>query len=1152
MSVPFRVPAESLRKQERVSDPAVSAWVSANAGAGKTTVLVRRVIRLLLDGNPPARILCLTFTKAAAANMANKVLETLSEWVRLDDAALDDAIGKVSPLAPTPAFRTRARRLFAEALETPGGLKVQTIHAFCDRVLHQFPVEAGVQAGFAVLDEVQEQALLTRAREAVLIKAANEPDGALGRALAVAVAAASDDNFAQALDEAVRQRRKLRRLQELDGRTTLAKALGLSPRDSSEALTAEILNGPFLPREEWIKAAASLQPLGGNAKSSAERIISAANAHSSEIMLEEYLFVFFTTEGEPRPDSGFGSANAQASAPDIYARLFDERDRLVGLRDRLFATRALERTAALLVLAEATVGRYEHEKGARGAVDYGDLIEKTADMLGDTGSAWVLYKLDGGIDHVLIDEAQDTSPEQWNVIERLTEEFFAGRGAREDRVRTIFVVGDDKQSIFSFQGADPRLFGEMREAFRRRVSESGQTFHPDELVLSFRSARGVLAAVDAVFKRPQAFQGLSSSGEETTVHEAIRTKAPALVEIWETEKPVENGEEGVPWDAPLDARSETSPTVRLAQRIASAVEHWTDGGLAIEDRESGELRTPTAGDVIVLVRQRGPLFEAIIQALKKGGIAVAGADRLKLAEHIAVMDLMALGDALLLDADDLALACALKSPLFGLHEQELYLLAHGRQGTLAAVLHAQSQANPRFAEAAAALSRWREEAAALRPFDFYSRVLGRDGGRARMLARLGHEAADAIDEFLARALDYEQTETPSLAGFLHFLRHAGTEVKRDLEVESDAVRVMTVHGAKGLEAPIVVLADTTSIPDGRQERLIDLPGSEAFVWAGRKKLDSTPERAARAAADELRQAEYRRLLYVALTRAADALVVCGYESEQQIKDGCWYKLVRDALEGEPSELVATQVPYAGEGVWRWRPGPAHTTAVLPLRPIEATEREPWLAEPVQNPPPAPKLVRPSRLDPDGESSPVFKKLAGRTLDPRRRGDLIHRLLHRLPHASPAKRADSAALLLSAVAGDLSVPERQALAQEAIGVIEDPALAELFGAGSRGEVDIAGYLPAGEIAGRIDRIAVTAEAVLIADFKTGTPPSRPDDTPQHHLAQLRIYRDLLAKIYPGRAMRTLLVWTAGPAIQEIGPQQLDAVPAIQAFGPPVHD
>ncbi|MEX0591147.1 MAG: double-strand break repair helicase AddA [Xanthobacteraceae bacterium] len=1146
MSARAEVPADTAERQERVSDPTVSAWVSANAGAGKTTVLVRRVIRLLLAGNPPARILCLTFTKAAAANMANKILETLSNWVRLDDGALDQAIGEVSALAPTPALRATARRLFAQALETPGGLKVQTIHAFCDRVLHQFPMEARVQAGFEVVDEVQEEQLLRRAREAVLTEAANDPAGPLGRALSIAVAAATDDSFNMALAESVRGRRKLLRLGEIGGETAVAEALGLSADISTGSIAKEILASPHLPRSEWETAARSLREGSTADRDLANRFVAAANV-PDEGRLFAYLEVFLTGDGKLRSRSRFFTKEIAKRHPVLAERLDREFERMTGLIDRYRTAEALERTAALLTLATETIQRFQALKRARGALDYSDLIEKTADMLADTGAAWVLYKLDGGIDHVLIDEAQDTSPEQWSVIDKLTEEFFAGRGAREDRDRTIFVVGDEKQSIFSFQGAAPKKFGEMLKAFKLRVENAGSEFRAEKLKLSFRSARGVLEAVDTVFGRPEAFRGLVSADENSTIHEAIRTKAPALVEVWETEKPADDEEGVLPWDAPLDARSETSPTVKLAQRIASAVKFWTGGGLAIEDRKTRELRAPNPGDVIVLVRQRGPLFDAILQALKKADIPVAGADRLKLSEHIAVMDLMALGDALTLEADDLALACALKSPLFGLDEDDLYALAHGRAGTLAASLSARADENARFADTAQKLARWRKEASALRPFDFYSRVLGRDKGRERMLARLGHEAADAIDEFLARALSYERTETPTIAGFLNFLRRAGTEVKRDLEVESNSVRVMTVHGAKGLEAPLVVLADTTSIPDGRGTRLHDLPGTEAFIWAGKKPLDSEVEQAARLAADGLREQEYRRLLYVALTRAADALIVCGFESGIALKEGCWYRLVRDALEaGDPSELLAADAPYAKAMRWRAAPGPAMKAAdAVPEKMITLA---PWLTEAAETTPPGPRRLVPSQFDPDDEPRSPYAAAAPGALDPRRRGDLMHRLLQYLPDVRADARRDAAARWLARIAGDLPASDRAALAAEAMRVIAEPALAELFGPASRAEVDVLVREPDAEFEmfGRIDRLAVTADAILVADFKTGAPAADAADVPLRYVQQLAIYRDVLARVYPGLAMQALLVWTAGPAIHKIDAARLEAA-MVEAIG-----
>ncbi len=1159
------LPEKTRLAQESASDPAVSAWVSANAGSGKTTVLVRRAIRLMMAGTPPARILCLTYTKAAAAHMANEVLRVLSQWVRLDDATLDAKLAEVDPAPVSDTRRARARRLFAAALETPGGLKVQTIHAFCDRVLHQFPFEARVPAGFEVLEEVGERDLLARARLSVLMQAASDRDGELGRALARAVAVASDKRLSETLDEAVRERRKLQRFFEQHGANAdaaIAAALGLQAKDTLAKVEKQIVEGPNLPRAEWSRIAAKLHALDGNARKRGMALAAAAANSDPAAAIGEYFSVFFTGNGDPRADGGFGNQGARAQEPDLFARLFEERERLVPLFEKRAAASARERSVALLTLAGAVIGRYEKMKAERGRLDFGDLVGKTADLLSDTAAAWVHYKLDGGIDHILIDEAQDTSPEQWTVIEKLAEEFFAGLGARDDRRRTIFAVGDEKQSIFSFQGADPARFDAMRREFMKRSLTAELPFRDEKLTLSFRSMRGVLIAIDKVFERPQAHGGLSSSDPGKTVHEALRAEAPALVELWPTVKPdAKDDEDGLAWDAPLDAEPETNPAVKLARQIAAAVAHWTGGGLAVTDRQTRQTRAARAGDVIVLVRRRGVLFEAILRALKDRGVAVAGADRLDLVEHIAVMDLMALADALLLEHDDLSLACALKSPLFGLTDDDLMALAPGRTGSLAAALDEKAKTEERFKPAAEKLAHWREEARKLRPFDFLSRVLGRDRGRESILGRLGDEAADALDELLARALAYEQTEAPTLAGFLAFLRRAGAEVKRDLEIESQAVRVMTVHGVKGLEAPIVVLADTTGKPaDGRHDpRLFMLPvpnappgAPEAPVWALGNKFDSKNLGGARSAARDKREEEYRRLLYVAVTRAADALIVCGHESERsKLPEGCWYQLVHDALKPDMAEQDA---PGFEGKVWRLQPAPAQRTEKQSA-PASAKIDEPgWLKRPAAPPRPLTRVIAPSRAMADA----VFERKRSApadSIDLLRRGKLVHALLHALVPIPPFERLDRAKRFL-ADAADVKERERDELTAEAIAVLGHADCAMLFRENSRGEVPIFARreLERGpiEIAGRIDRLAETEDAVHIADFKTDRqPPLVADARFSAYVSQLALYREALKPLYPGKAVRAHLVWTVKPVIEEIPADALDAAfqRAIRDLGGP---
>lgn len=1129
--------------QAQASDPRNSAWVSANAGSGKTTVLVRRVIRLLLDGVPPGRILCLTYTKAAAAHMANKVLETLSKWVRLDDDALDQAISEIEPGTPDATRRAQARRLFAAALETPGGLKVQTIHAFCDRVLHMFPVEADAPAGFEVLDELGESDLLEAARLDVLLEAGRNADSALGRALVHCIEISGDETIEKVIAEAVRAREHLRAFDYDTARAAMLAALGLGDNDTHETISGDILSGGTLPAAEWQATALSLQALEGNAAKTGTALLQAASAQDAE-RLGTYLGVFFTAKGEPKADSTFGAKGDLEKIAAVRDWLFAERERLVPLLQKLRASLECDRSCALLTLAAAVFKRYETLKRQRGVLDFSDLVTRTVELLERESSAWVHYKLDGGIDHILVDEAQDTSPEQWRIVAKLAEEFFAGKGASE-RNRTIFAVGDEKQSIFSFQGADPQRFAEMRDQFARKIGATGAALELPRLRLSYRSTTIVLGAVDKVFEKEAARKGLSAQDSQGPLHEAVRRNAPGMVEIWKPVKAKNEANEDEGWDKPFDTARETSAPVQLAQQIAKAVRHWTAGGLSVGDRKNGETpRAVTPGDIIILVQSRGVLFDAILRTLKKENIPVAGADRLRLTENIAVMDLIALGDALLLSEDDLALACVLKSPLFHFTDDDLFALCHTRSGTLWQSLAASGE--PRYADAARLLSRWRELAAHLRPFDFYSRVLGRDGGRKKMIARLGAEAADALDEFLAAALSYESYETPSLHGFLSFLRRADAEIKRDLEAEANAVRVMTVHGVKGLEAPVVILADTTSLPHASKDPRVvpvardDAPAGTlpALIWAARKEDSSAKLNDAREAARELRLEEYRRLLYVALTRAADALVVCGYlnKKQKEPEKGSWYDLVDSALAKDTAQITEHDVGYSSEKILRWRT-PAFNAVTAPdAAPPETPPELPgWLGAAWNHSGGERKKLRPSPTTPGTRTKETAESKGGRT-----RGILLHRLLQSLPELSASEREAAALRYLKQAAPDLPETSQAALAAEALRVIADPACAKLFAPESRAEPELIALIEDVEISARLDRIAVEGDEVTFADFKSDAAiPASAAAIPSRYLTQLAVYRAALLKTYPGKRIRGLLIFTAGPRVFEIPEESLES-------------
>jgi ATP-dependent helicase/nuclease subunit A len=1089
--------------------------------------------------------LCITFTKAAAANMAERVFSTLGRWIALDDGGLDAALREAGA-TPSPRLRRRARALFAEALDTPGGLKVQTIHALCTRLLQQFPFEAEVPAHFAVLDDRDQAAMLERASLNVLLAAASDPDGRAGRALAAAMAQAADVTFRDVVREAVLGRERLVGDDGLEAALArLSRTLGIAPGLDGAALARDIVEGPHLPLSQWDAAVRAFDSGTPNDHKQAARLREAL-ALEGPMRVDAYLGLF------GRDDKGvfvarkalFTKALAKQH-PALAQALTDEQSRVLGLREKRCAVALRERTRALMVIAGDVTDAYRREKRARGLLDYDDLIDKTLAMLDRVASSWVHYKLDRGIDHVLIDEAQDTSPQQWDIVERLIAEFTSGKGARDGVHRTVFAVGDEKQSIFSFQGAAPREFDARRRALMQRFHAAGQRFEQVAFTYSFRSGPAILQSVDGVFADEEIYRSIHAVENSAPLHQALADAAPGLIELWEPEEKDARPEiEG--WRAPFDAASETSPEVKLARRIQRRVAALIDAGTPTGP--TGRQRRLSYGDVLILVRRRGRVFDAVIQALKRAGMPVAGADRLKLTQHVAVIDLMNLADALLLRQDDLALAVALKSPLFGLDDDDLIALAARRKGSLRDALEANADAAPRYREAARRLRACEAIAARETPFGLFAWLLGGDGGRGRILRRLGPEANDALDEFLELALGYERRAPASLQGFLAWLRAADTEVKRDMEMGRDEVRVMTVHGAKGLEAPVVVLADTTVSPtDHQHPRLIRLQGAPfeppCVVWAGARADDPPAVAGARAAMIRETEDEYRRLLYVAMTRAADRLIVggCLAGNRNDVREASWYDLIRKGL--TRADLIETRIETDDGPVRRYARAGVPEALPLPAARAPATaafDLPPWLHTPAAAIAGVGVALHPShagsRARPHGGTADAAA---------RKRGTLAHRLLQSLPEVAAGERMVKALAFLARHAGDWKEDARAALADEVIALIAEPRFAALFAAGSRAEVPIVGRLARAGAAplrvhGQIDRLAITAKGVLIADYKTDRhPPRIAGDIPKDYVRQLALYRAVLTKLHPGVPVRAAIVFTATPEIFDVAAARLDA-------------
>ncbi|RWP17188.1 double-strand break repair helicase AddA [Mesorhizobium sp.] len=1160
MKKAYPIPTDTAVSQASASDPQNSAWVSANAGSGKTHVLAQRVIRLLLRGTDPSKILCLTYTRAAAANMSNRVFSTLSEWTALGDAELATRIETLDGRQPDRETMRRARRLFAEALETPGGLKIQTIHAFCESVLHQFPLEANIPAHFEMLDPQMEASLFSAARRD-MISGTAAGDAGLAEAFATILERGSEHGLDALLAEIVRKRDGLRAFISAaggDGFQALFDEFRFRAGQTAEGLAASVWPLPgFLP-DYFITFARAAE--AADARLVLNNVLPYARLAFAEDdpvrRLHLLAKAFLRADGKPyEPAKTFKALLDRL--PDLAERYLSAVDAILEISDRLALFRMLEGTRAALIIADWLIARYEHLKRARGFLDFNDLITRTVNLLArpDAGP-WVQYKLDQGIDHILLDEAQDTSPDQWEVVKRLAEEFFAGLGARDNVHRTVFAVGDEKQSIYSFQGAAPDSFADSRLLFSAKVRDAKVTFADLKLTWSFRSTEDVLAAVDRVFADPLVRRGISHDPDPLT-HKAIRSDAPGYVEVWPSIG-ADVVDEPDDWTQAVDHAH--APAVRIAENVAATIAGWIGAGEVIEGR--GKKLRP--GDVLVLVRKRDRFVHALTRALKRRDIPVAGADRLSLPGHIAVKDLIALGHFLVQPEDDLSLAAVLRSPIFDVSEETLFALAGERPSGLSLIASLRQQAGESAALAAIAaqLDTWSDEAAFRPVFEFYAGALARDGLRKKMIARLGPEAGDILDEFLSFCLAEERTGLPGLESFLSTLENAGPEIKREMDQTRDEVRVMTVHAAKGLEAPVVFLVDGGSAPfsDQHLPRLMPFDGSgqhwdgKGYLWRSAGDVANGFSRAASVRARELADDEYRRLLYVGMTRAEDRLIVCGYHGKRAPNAGTWHSIVSRALVGAP-ESIERQHPATGETVHRF-----HVTKLPPVAQAAAEQaRQAQQFEPLpkslfQPLPPFEDLPRP--LSPSGASALIDEArqavvdTGSPVLDTEAepgfavmRGLALHKLLQMLPGIAETERRDAAERYLKRAGAQWPETERDKALASVATILADSRFDQLFAPNSRAEVAVMGSLEVKgklrSISGKIDRLAITSGKVSIVDYKTNRPaPATLSDVPPAYVLQLALYRALLQPLYPGHEVSAALLFTEAPRLIELPPAAMD--------------
>jgi ATP-dependent helicase/nuclease subunit A len=1105
--------------QADASNPASHVWLSASAGTGKTQVLAARVFRLLLRGVDPGAILCLTFTKAGAAEMAQRINGRLAAWVRMPAPALAAdliALGE----SPVQALQDRARTLFAKVLDAPGGgLRIQTIHGFCQGLLAAFPVEAGLTPGFRPLEAREEAGLAREALASMLSDAEREgrerPVEIVGR-LSLRMGEGGAEAFLLACARALPALEAL----PVGIQPWLRRELGLPSGDIDEAI-AEWCDA--LDLDAIARIAAANRAWGtATGQAAAATVQRWLDSEDRAATLDELASVVLTGTGTQRK----ASKKLIDAEPDYEVLARDLGEACTDVLSMVQRATYCDLLADGLEVGRDYARGYALAKRRAGAVDFDDLIATTVALLDQPGiGEWVRYKLDQATEHLLIDEAQDTNGHQWRIVRALADEFFVGRGIYAPSTRTLFTVGDYKQAIFGFQGTDPLNFQAAEQYFGGRASEAeGDDDWPEEerglplarlsLRHSFRSTRTVLefvdAAIDAIGE-----PGLGIAGE--VEQHASEVAGPGTVTLW---PPVsaggsEDDEEGWVDDA----------VRKLASDIARAVKGWLapDIGLMLESK--GRRLRPE--DVMILVKRRGDLASLIVARLYAEGVPVAGVDRLRLNAPLAVQDLLATIRFVLQPEDDLSVAALLVSPLIGWTQDELMGAAPREAGPLWRHLQ-RTQPATRLAPLLAMLAR----ADIATPYQFLEELLsGPLDGRRKLIRRLGTEARDPIEELLNAALTFESTTTPSLQRFLDWFDRGDVEIVRDPSAPLDAVRVMTAHGAKGLQAPLVILADATADPSAAPRSILKWapePGAAPIpVFRPRSSERGGPLDAVVSAAEQRELEEHWRLFYVAATRAEERLVIAGAlgpRAKGVPPENSWYAASDRAL-------TALDVPV-GEGARTFagvEPQPAVIAkASASVESAAIAQLPAWAHKPAPQEARPPRPLSPSALGDDAVSDPPPTPAMRVAAE---RGRLIHALFERLPAVAATDRKTAADRWLAKAGGVDDPAARSEIVKSVLAVLDDPRFAELFSADTLAEAPIAATLANGMVvSGTVDRLLIEPDRIRVVDFKTGRrAPRSLDDVPEYHLKQMAAYAEALSVIFPGRSVEAALLYTAGPRL-----------------------
>ena len=1097
-------------RQRQAADPQLSIWVNASAGTGKTKVLTDRVLRLLLSGINAGKLLCLTYTKAAAVEMNSRLSKKLSQWAIADDDTLEQELIKLYGILPknekqTENLKIKARKLFAVTLDTPGGIKIQTIHSFCQEILKRFPIEAGISPYFEVMDNRAEHEAIEEIKKQLIEKINNQSETYLAQAVSFLTANINETKFPGIIDQIIKNRSKIERLfrkyETVDEIIeNQAQKLGINPNKTDEDMIHDFFDK--LPKTD-LKILLEAWKNSGSKYEERKRRLAFALENQQTVDFKNYQRAFLKETGDEY--TTIAASSLVKKNPRLKEIFITEASRVLELKEKLKAYRVFLSTKAIDILAGELIRCYNQYKQNHALMDYNDMIILTRRLLENTDTArWVLYKLDGGIDCILIDEAQDTSPDQWEIIRAISDEFFS----EENNNRTIFAVGDRKQSIYSFQGADPDKFDEMCQYFADKTSK----FQKIDMQVSFRSTGAVLDAVNHLFSNPQVSSGVVSVGENI-LHIPSRQGEWGCVELWPLTEP-EKGENIDEWQPPVEQEIAPTTSLRMARFIAQKIHSMVNNKEILISQN----RPIQYGDFLILVRRRDAFCEEFIRECKKVNVQIAGIDRIQLLEQIAVQDMISLGKFLLLPEDDLSLAEVLKSPLFGLNDHDLFQLCYQRHNSLWHTL--EKSAN--YKTITQTLKHLLNMVDYARPFELYGEVLHVLHGQQLFAERMGKEAEDGLNEFLNLTLLFEQNHIASLQKFINWFTKDDVEIKRESETENtNLVRLMTVHGSKGLQAPIVILPDTVREPQYSRKAEILWDHDELFFYPS---CADDYEKICNNLNNKQKQKiieEYKRLLYVALTRAEDKLVICGYYKSRKPDQNSWYNLFQNSFQDISEEQNNEEQNFRqhiSPQILTTKTNKKQDDDKIIFTPQEWMKKNAPIEQPLARP------LTPSKQEEDNQ--PIFSPLCNNDNSHIfKRGILIHRLLQFLPQITKTKQKEFAEKFLLYQAPEIDNYNKNKIISEVLSLLDNPEFGSVFGPYSKAEVPIMGKVDNKIISGQIDRLIVEENRVVIVDFKTNRPAAQnQQQIPEIYRKQLSAYRRLLSEIYPNKKIVSLILWT----------------------------